>query len=52
MMDHTRSGPIELVLVTGATGYVAGRLVVQPLDAGYRVSVDLLGSLILPRQPG
>lgn len=44
-MDHTRSDSRELVLVTGATGYVGGRLVVPLLDAGYRVR-------ILARDPG
>ncbi|GLP65411.1 NAD(P)-dependent oxidoreductase [Streptomyces sp. TUS-ST3] len=36
-MDHdgTRAGP--LCLVTGATGYIGGRLVPELLDAGYRV---------------
>jgi len=29
--------PADTVLVTGATGYVGGRLVVRLLDAGYRV---------------
>jgi uncharacterized protein YbjT (DUF2867 family) len=29
----------ELVLVTGATGYIGGRLVAQLLEAGYRVRV-------------
>ena len=29
----------ELILVTGATGYIGGRLVPRLLDAGYRVRV-------------
>ena len=29
----------SLVLVTGATGYIGGRLVPELLDAGYRVRV-------------
>ena len=29
--------PSKLILVTGATGYVGGRLVPRLLDAGYRV---------------
>ena len=29
----------KLILVTGATGYVGGRLVPRLLDAGYRVRV-------------
>ena len=33
------SGYNELVLVTGATGYIGGRLVAQLLEAGYRVRV-------------
>jgi uncharacterized protein YbjT (DUF2867 family) len=33
--SHSRSG--ELVLVTGATGYIGGRLVARLVEAGYRV---------------
>jgi uncharacterized protein YbjT (DUF2867 family) len=42
----------EPVLVTGATGYVGGRLVPQLLDSGYRVRV-VGGSLTkLQSRPG
>ena len=35
----TRTGKPALVLVTGATGYIGGRLVTHLLDVGYRVRV-------------
>jgi uncharacterized protein YbjT (DUF2867 family) len=35
--DGTTVSPGELVLVTGASGYIGGRLVGELLDAGYRV---------------
>lgn len=35
----SRSGKAPLVLVTGATGYIGGRLVTQLLEIGYRVRV-------------
>ncbi len=36
-MTHAASDSVPLVLVTGATGYIGGRLVPRLLDAGYRV---------------
>ena len=38
-MMETTMPSIKLILVTGATGYVGGRLVPRLLDAGYRVRV-------------
>ena len=35
----TRTGKPALVLVTGATGYIGGRLVTHLLEVGYRVRV-------------
>lgn len=35
----TQSGEPALCLVTGATGYIGGRLIIELLDAGYRVRV-------------
>ncbi len=37
MSDGNDSSPGRLVLVTGATGYIGGRLVPELLAAGYRV---------------
>ena len=34
--SDTVSQPIRRVLMTGATGYIGGRLVPELLDAGYR----------------
>ena len=44
-MAHTGGGDRRRVLVTGATGYIGGRLVPELLDAGFDVRV-------LARQPG
>lgn len=35
----TESGEPAICLVTGATGYIGGRLIIELLDAGYRVRV-------------
>ena len=45
--DHNST---PLVLVTGVTGYVGGRLVPRLLEAGFRVRVLLRGSLRDPRR--
>lgn len=37
MVEHRPQPDLPLVLVTGATGYVGGRLVPRLVDAGYRV---------------
>lgn len=37
--NPTSTNPAKLALVTGATGYIGGRLVPELLDAGYRVRV-------------
>ena len=37
MSAESSSASSDVVLVTGATGYVGGRLVPRLLDAGYRV---------------
>ncbi len=42
-MPIPQSNQTKIVLVTGATGYVGGRLVPRLLDAGYRVRVLVRG---------
>jgi len=37
MIDHRKPEAAPIVLVTGATGYIGGRLVPRLLEAGYRV---------------
>ncbi|MFM1954599.1 MAG: hypothetical protein RL118_790 [Actinomycetota bacterium] len=38
-LRRTAAGDAALCLVTGATGYIGGRLITELLDAGYRVRV-------------
>ena len=49
--DSKRTGPAPRCLVTGATGYVGGRLVPELLRAGYRVRVMARSPAKLLRRP-
>jgi uncharacterized protein YbjT (DUF2867 family) len=49
--DPNRTGPAPRCLVTGATGYVGGRLVPELLRAGYQVRVMARSPAKLLRRP-